>query len=81
MIKQKINKWNQRSLSFRIIKPNGKEVAGTNSFQRIIEAAFALCSIALNKYECFIITFLLLSLMLLIYDLLQTLKTDGNCNA
>lgn len=42
MIKRKTNEWSQKSLSFSIIKPNGKEVAGTNSIQSITEAAFAL---------------------------------------
>lgn len=53
-----------------------RTLLGQTTFKAEERLQFVLHRIGLNKYECFIITFLLLSLILLIYESLQTLKTD-----
>lgn len=53
-----------------------RTLLGQTAFKAEQRLHSVLHSIGLNKYECFIITFLLLSLILLIYESLQTLKTD-----
>lgn len=58
-----------------------RTLLGQTAFKAEQRLHFALRSLVLDKYECFIMTFLLLSLMLLIYESLQTLKTDGICDA
>lgn len=74
MTKQMTKKHIKLQVSFRIIETNHREVAGTNRSQNKIKATLytTQCRHLITVSMFALLLFLLLSLMLLIYESLQT---------